>query len=772
MNKPQILNKKIGYAFFVLVGFFFVFFCKTERDLAVNGNILWTGGYVASLLLQSILLGAVTGGALCFLFCKIAMRTVSEQRGHRYGKFANLALYKRLSGIRLFFEENRVNTPCRFGIYFALIALSFLPVYLAFYPGICAYDITLQMGQLENGLLNEHHPLVHTLLIKWALTIGTRVFDSVNAGIALYTALQMLFLAAGFAYALVMLRRFRVKWYWQLLLLLYCMVYPFHHYLSVSITKDIVFAPFFLIFVLTMAAMLKDNRNSLKIGGDDIVLFLCGIGSVLFRTNGKYALLVLVVFLLAAVIWGKHSRKLFGRLFLVSMAVVVVGQIFLSAVFAVTEAGQGDRREMLSMPIQQMARCMIYHGGVGVEPTDDNTMSDADKALVNDFLLNESYKKYKPYLSDPVKIHTNTYVPRYRSLEFIETYLRLLTTYPGDFINAGLAVNAGYFYPGDITHTLVYEREGVVGEGYVQVLWAEETLNNWGVYKDSKWQWLHDVMEEWADQNAYLNWPVLKYLFVPGTYLWLYCLAAGYLLIKRRFRMLLPLSLVLGYYITLFLGPTVQLRYLYPLMISLPFLVLAGNMWEPEEIHPAENVREKNPGAESDLPADIYLRLMTEEDTDLIVAWRNSEAVRKNFIYQSLFTREGHLRWIENMVKPGKVVQMIICDRATDKPLGSVYIRDIDREHNKAEYGIFIGEPEARGRGVGTAAAKLMLKYCFEQEGLHRIYLRAFAENLQAIGSYEKAGFVREAVLKDDVRIDGQYRDIVWMAAINPAEKP
>ena len=165
--------------------------------------------------------------------------------------------------------------------------------------------------------------------------------------------------------------------------------------------------------------------------------------------------------------------------------------------------------------------------------------------------------------------------------------------------------------------------------------------------------------------------------------------------------------------------------------------------------------------------AGIYLRLMTAADTDLIVAWRNKDAVRKNFIYQELFTREGHENWIRNKVETGQVVQMIICDAAADKPLGSVYIRDIDREHNKAEYGIFIGEDDARGRGIGTAAAKLMLRYCFEEEKLHRIYLRALASNMQAIRSYEKAGFAREGLLKDDVRIDGKYLDIQWMAAVS-----
>lgn len=167
-----------------------------------------------------------------------------------------------------------------------------------------------------------------------------------------------------------------------------------------------------------------------------------------------------------------------------------------------------------------------------------------------------------------------------------------------------------------------------------------------------------------------------------------------------------------------------------------------------------------------DEAAGIYLRLMTREDTELIVKWRNSDAVRKNFIYQEMFTREGHENWIRTKVETGQVVQTIICELATDKPLGSVYIRDIDRQHNKAEYGIFIGEETARGRGIGTAAAKLMLRYCFEEEGLHRVYLRAFASNIQAIRSYEKAGFVREGLLKDDVRIDGVYRDIQWMAAV------
>lgn len=160
----------------------------------------------------------------------------------------------------------------------------------------------------------------------------------------------------------------------------------------------------------------------------------------------------------------------------------------------------------------------------------------------------------------------------------------------------------------------------------------------------------------------------------------------------------------------------------------------------------------------------IYLRPMTCDDTDNIVRWRNQEAVRSNFIYQALFTRESHENWIRTMIEPGKVVQMIICEEATDTPVGSVYIRDIDHTHHKGEYGIFIGEAKARGRGVGTAAAKLMVRYGFEKLALHKIFLRVFADNLQAVRSYENAGFVKEAYLKDEVCIEGKYRDMLLMA--------
>lgn len=165
---------------------------------------------------------------------------------------------------------------------------------------------------------------------------------------------------------------------------------------------------------------------------------------------------------------------------------------------------------------------------------------------------------------------------------------------------------------------------------------------------------------------------------------------------------------------------------------------------------------------------DIYLRPMETGDTDRIIRWRNTDFVRRNFIYQKPFTREGHANWIREMIDTGKAVQFLICLKDADQPVGSVYLRDIDPVHRKAEYGVFIGEREALGKGFGTQAAELMIRYGFEVLCLHKLMLRVLAENLPAIRSYEKAGFVREAYLKEEVFLEGNYKDVIYMAVINP----
>lgn len=172
----------------------------------------------------------------------------------------------------------------------------------------------------------------------------------------------------------------------------------------------------------------------------------------------------------------------------------------------------------------------------------------------------------------------------------------------------------------------------------------------------------------------------------------------------------------------------------------------------------------------------VYLRPITAADTAKIVTWRNKDFVRRNFIYQKLFTEEGHMAWFREQVEPGRVVQFIICVsgedagrynggtiREKDWEIGSVYLRDIDRAAGTAEYGVFIGEEEALGRGYGTAAAKLAVEYGFETLRLQKIFLRFLEDNIGARKSYEKAGFRMLEDRRETAVLEQGEREILFM---------
>ena len=159
----------------------------------------------------------------------------------------------------------------------------------------------------------------------------------------------------------------------------------------------------------------------------------------------------------------------------------------------------------------------------------------------------------------------------------------------------------------------------------------------------------------------------------------------------------------------------------------------------------------------------IVLRKMNREDTENIVKWRNNERVREHFIYREVFTPQGHEKWMDTMVDTGKVEQFIICEKADMRPVGSVYFRDIDRVQKEAEYGIFIGEDDAIGKGYGSETARLAVCYAWEQMGMEKLVLRVFTDNEAAVKSYEQAGFKKKTVLEAVECSDGERKDMFFM---------
>lgn len=112
---------------------------------------------------------------------------------------------------------------------------------------------------------------------------------------------------------------------------------------------------------------------------------------------------------------------------------------------------------------------------------------------------------------------------------------------------------------------------------------------------------------------------------------------------------------------------------------------------------------------------DISIRKIKIEDSENIVRWKNNINVKKNFCIQDDLTLETHLNWFKNKIMTGQVEQFIIVDEIEKKEVGSTYLRDIDLKNKKAEFGIFIGEDTARGKGIGAKSTKLTIDYGFNK---------------------------------------------------------
>lgn len=150
------------------------------------------------------------------------------------------------------------------------------------------------------------------------------------------------------------------------------------------------------------------------------------------------------------------------------------------------------------------------------------------------------------------------------------------------------------------------------------------------------------------------------------------------------------------------------------------------------------------PSNEASMPVSISLRPIEVDDTALVVAWRNDPAVRGNLVSQAPISADDHLTWMKRQVLTGKCAQFIIClsDGCVSTPIGTTFIKNIEREESRGEFGIFLGEETARGKGYSYEIMRQILDFGFDSLDLSQIYLTVFADNAPGIRAYEKMGFV------------------------------
>ncbi len=340
-------------------------------------------------------------------------------------------------------KEKIRNYKCNYKVWLIIslvLFLCWLPALIFNYPGIIISDYTWQYSQaLGTSELTNHHPIIHTMLIRISQSICKLITGSVSADVSVFinSLIQMIIMSLIIGGVLYKIWKKSKLLSPVLKILVICIsiwyaLFPMFALFSVYMTKDIIFS--LLIFVWTyLLGTDFYERNTNKIN-TIIQILLCAL-IIWFRGNGFIVVLgtIFMTFIFTIKKWSKNEKIL-----LIAAIIIICSQ---SPILNLLNVQKTEMVESLGMPINQIANVV----------KNNEELSDEDEELINAVMPLDIIKEtYNIRYSDHLKFSPdfNAKAICDNKGKYLALYCRLLIKYPKDFIEAGLNLTIGYWYPG------------------------------------------------------------------------------------------------------------------------------------------------------------------------------------------------------------------------------------------------------------------------------------------------------------------------------------
>lgn len=394
---------------------------------------------------------------------------------------------------------------------------------------------------------SNHHPWLHTMLIKGIYELGVKLCHSTNRAFALYSLFSVSILSFAFACVVAYLAGRGMKRKYLLLLVLVYIASPVNQMYSIIMWKDIPFAVSVLFFTVLLCLMydrLSEGRTNLT----GWILFVpIGFCVCFFRSNGLYVFLGMIPFL----IWAFWKQK---RSAICAIGIVLaLGLLYKGPVFRYFQVTEPDLIESLSIPAQQIAAVISQEGEI----------SDDQKALLSNVIDLE--KVPEAYLGSPgcsdavkelVRDTDNQEFLADHAPDFFRTWLELFWQNKRIYVRAFAEETEGYWYH----------------KTYFPFIWATYIEENGaGIERDSKLpEAVVEGIRSWLEgYKAHFD----RYLSI-GLYIYIF-LACLITALRKKNGNLVAYLPALGIWGTLLIATPVfaDLRYAYAIYVSVPFLV-------------------------------------------------------------------------------------------------------------------------------------------------------------------------------------------------------
>lgn len=425
------------------------------------------------------------------------------------------------------------------------IILCWFPIFLACYPGIASYDTNYQLSQVNESLhLTSHHPIIHTLLLGGLVEFGRNIFLSANIGMCLYTCIQMLINSCIFAYCLNTIKKLFLSPLPCALSFMFFAFMPFNSIFAICSTKDSIFSSLFLLFIVRLSKQVIDRTKAIFNKKDIIILVIILFLLSILRNNMVYAIILSIPFML---IFYPKCRK---QILCICLLPILLLELYKGILYPTLNVTPGNSREAFSVIMQQYAN--VYN---------NCEINKNDQTMLLKIMDDTSWKKYEPRKSDSIKDHFNTQIFTDNLSDYLSLWIKLGFEHPACYLNAFLNLTYAYWYPNDILPDETTYRK------YIEVYDSAD------ISFDSKLPGLFSVIENIGMNASYQNYPVISIFFTPAFYIWILLFLVCCCLYKQNYNFIKILIIPFTLFLTLLLGPVALLRYLYPIIICVPYFI-------------------------------------------------------------------------------------------------------------------------------------------------------------------------------------------------------
>jgi ribosomal-protein-alanine N-acetyltransferase len=170
----------------------------------------------------------------------------------------------------------------------------------------------------------------------------------------------------------------------------------------------------------------------------------------------------------------------------------------------------------------------------------------------------------------------------------------------------------------------------------------------------------------------------------------------------------------------------------------------------------------------------LLLRQMRLSDAPALHKLRSNKEVMRYInrpLTQTLEEAEGWVNVIIDAVTRNEGITWAIClKESPDEHVGNIGIWRIDKANHRGEVGYML-DPSLQGRGVMYEAIQPVIRYGFEQLGLHSLEAQIDPRNLASAALLRKVGFVQEAYFRQNCFHNESFTDTAVYSLLSPLEK-